>query len=115
MLGAAAYSLALSAGTSPRPFSRSPPTPACLSSRRTPDPRVVSGPAHQGGRKLKGTKRRNVMDFAACMRDFSDIHFSEADRIRVVLDSLSTCTPAALYNALPAEEARRILRRIQFH
>ena len=35
--------------------------------------------------------------------------------IRVVLDNLSTHTPAALYQALPAEEARRILRRLEFH
>ena len=32
-----------------------------------------------------------------------------------MLDNQSTHTPASLYNALPAEEARRILRRIEFH
>ena len=71
--------------------------------------------AHQGWRKVKVTERRTAADFAACMRDLSDMHFPEADRIRVVLDNLSTHTPAALYNALPAEEARRIPRRIEFH
>jgi hypothetical protein len=35
--------------------------------------------------------------------------------IRVVLDNLSTHTPAALYQALPASEARRILRKLDFH
>ena len=35
--------------------------------------------------------------------------------IRVVLDNLSTHTPAALYQAFPAAEARRILRRLEFH
>ena len=71
--------------------------------------------AHQGWRTVKVTERRAATDFAACMRDLSDMHFPEADRIRVVLDNLSTHTPAALYTALPAEEARRILRRIEFH
>ena len=71
--------------------------------------------AHQGWRKVKVTERRTATDFAACMRDLSVMHFPEADRIRVVLDNLSTHTPAALYTAMPAEEARRILRRIEFH
>lgn len=31
------------------------------------------------------------------------------------LDNLSTHTPAALYQALPPAEARRILQRIEFH
>lgn len=70
---------------------------------------------HRGWRKVKVTERRTATDFAACMRELSDVHFPEADRIRVVLDNLSTHTPATLYNALPAEEARRILRRIEFH
>ena len=33
----------------------------------------------------------------------------------VVLDNLSTHSAAALYQTLPAPEARRILRRIEFH
>ena len=49
------------------------------------------------------------------MRDLVDIHYPQAPRIRVVLDNLSTHTPAALYQALPPAEARRILQRIEFH
>ena len=49
------------------------------------------------------------------MRELSDIHFPEAEKIRVVLDKLSTHGPAALYSALPAPEARRVLRRLEFH
>ena len=49
------------------------------------------------------------------MRDLTDIHFPEAEQIRVVLDNLSTHSPAALYNAFPPAEARRILRRLEFH
>ena len=49
------------------------------------------------------------------MRDLTDIHFPEADQIRVVLDNLSTHKPAALYTAFPAAEARRVLRRVEFH
>jgi hypothetical protein len=33
----------------------------------------------------------------------------------VVLDNLSTHSPGALYQAFPACEARRVLRRLEFH
>lgn len=39
----------------------------------------------------------------------------KAERIRVVLDNLSTHTPTALYETFEPAEARRILRRIEFH
>ena len=71
--------------------------------------------AHEPWRHVKVTDHRAALDFAACMRDLVDVHYSEAELIRVVLDNLSTHTPAALYEAFPAEEARRILRRLEFH
>lgn len=71
--------------------------------------------AHRSWRHVKVTGRRAAADFAACMRDLVDIHYPKAERIRVVLDNLSTHSAAALYQALPAPEARRILRRIEFH
>ncbi|MHA6897341.1 IS630 family transposase, partial [Ralstonia pseudosolanacearum] len=71
--------------------------------------------AHRSWRKVKVTERRTANDFAQCMRDLVDIHYPQASRIRVVLDNLSTHTPAALYQALPPAEARRILQRIEFH
>jgi transposase len=71
--------------------------------------------AHRSWRKVKVTDRRCAADFAICMRELSDIHFPKADKIRVVLDNLSTHSQAALYSTLPAPEARRILRRLEFH
>lgn len=71
--------------------------------------------AHRPWRRVKVTDRRTAIDFAACMRDLTDIHFPEAERIRVVLDNLSTHKPGALYAAFPAAEARRVLRRLEFH
>jgi transposase len=71
--------------------------------------------AHHSWRKVKVTDRRTSEDFAACMRDLTDIHFPESDKIRVVLDNLSTHSDAALYQAFPAPEARRVLRRLEFH
>ena len=66
-------------------------------------------------RKAKVTARRTAIDFAPCRRDLVDRHFPKAEKIRVVMDNLSTHSPASLYNALPASEARRILRRLEFH
>jgi len=70
---------------------------------------------HRPWRHAKVTERRTAADFAECMRDLVDRHFPEAELIRVVLDNLSTHTAASVYEAFPPEEARRILRRLEFH
>jgi transposase len=70
---------------------------------------------HRPWRKVKVTERRTAEDFAACMRELTDVDFPEADRIRVVLDNLSTHSAGALYQAFPACEARRVLCRLEFH
>jgi hypothetical protein len=49
------------------------------------------------------------------MRDLVDKHYPEAECIRVVMDNLSTHKPAALYEHFEPAEARRILRRLEFH
>jgi transposase len=71
--------------------------------------------AHRSWRKVKVTDQRTAEDFAACMRELTDVHFPKAERIRVVLDNLSTHSAGALYQAFPACEARRVLRRLEFH
>lgn len=68
-----------------------------------------------GWRHTKVTACRKNADFAQCMRELVDVHFPLAEKIRVVLDNLSTHTPAALYQAFPPEEARRVLRQLEFH
>ena len=70
---------------------------------------------HQSWRKVKVTDRRAAEDFATCMRELTDVDFPEADRIRVVLDNLSTHSAGALYQAFLPCEARRVLRRLEFH
>jgi DDE superfamily endonuclease len=49
------------------------------------------------------------------MKALVDAHYPAAVVAAVVLDNLSTHSPAALYQAFPPEEARRILRRLGFH
>ena len=68
-----------------------------------------------GWRHLDVTGRRTAVDFAYAMRRLADEHHPEAEKVRVVLDNLNTHTPASLYKAFCPEEARRILRRLEFH
>lgn len=44
-----------------------------------------------------------------------DVHFPHAETIRVVLDNLNTHTPASLYEAFSPQEARRLLKKVEFH
>jgi transposase len=68
-----------------------------------------------GWRHVEVTERRTSAEFAQQMRALVDVHYPEAERIAVVLDNLSTHSPAALYQAFPPEEARRLLQRLEFH
>src|SRR6202453_1375361 len=70
---------------------------------------------HRPWRKVKVTERRATEDYAQCMRELVDVHYPDADYIRVVQDNLSTHSAGALYQTFPAAEARRILRRLEFH
>lgn len=68
-----------------------------------------------GWRTVDATEQRTKVDFAHCMQELVDVHFPSAEVIRVVLDNLNTHSPAALYEAFAPEEARRILRKLDFH
>jgi transposase len=71
--------------------------------------------AHRPWRHVKVTEQRTAAEFARCMRDLVDVHYPNANRIRVVMDNLSTHRPKNLYEVFPADEARRVLRRLEFH
>lgn len=67
-----------------------------------------------GWRHLEVRERRTSRDFAHVMRELA-ARYQDAEVIRVVLDNLSTHSPAAFYQAFPAEEARALTRRFAFH
>jgi len=69
----------------------------------------------RGWRKVKVTERRTKVDFAYCMQELVDKYFPESEKIRLVLDNLNIHTPVALYESFPPEEARRILKKLEFH
>ena len=61
-------------------------------------------------RRLRSRRRQKVG-----RRELVDNDFPHAEQIRVVLDNLSTHSPGALYDSFPASEARRLMRRLEFH
>ena len=68
-----------------------------------------------GWRHVDVTAQRTNKDFAEQMRALADEHYPTAPRIAVVLDNLSTHSPAALYQTFPPAEARRLVQRLEFH
>ena len=69
----------------------------------------------EGWRRVEVTDRHAAVDYAKVLRDLSDVHFPAAEKIVLVQDNLSTHTPASLYAAFPAPEARRLVNRFEWH
>jgi hypothetical protein len=69
----------------------------------------------QAKRHIRVTSQHTMQDFAHCMKWLVDDLHPWAEVIRVVLDNLPTHKRAALYQVFPPEEARRILKRLEFH
>jgi transposase len=69
----------------------------------------------QGWRQVNVTRQRTKQDFARQMKQLVDLYFPEAELIRLVVDNLNIHTPAALYEAFTPVEARRIVRKLEFH
>nr|WP_273846817.1 IS630 family transposase [Rubrobacter calidifluminis] len=66
-----------------------------------------------GWQQTRVTKRRRKREFAEEMRRLAEEVYPRAERIRVVLDNLSTYTAAAFYESFPAERARHLARKIE--
>ncbi len=66
-----------------------------------------------GQRTVTVTERRGNAEFAAQLQAL-ELRYPEAEKITLVLDQLSTHSPAALYQHLAAEEARRLTRRFEW-
>jgi hypothetical protein len=69
----------------------------------------------RGWRQLTVTTQRCKADFAQQMHWLVTEGFPTATTIRIVLDNFRTHTWEALYERFPAEEARRLVRRLEFH
>jgi hypothetical protein len=75
---------------------------------------LISFEPLSGWRELMVTERRRKQEFALAMRRLAEEHYPQAEKIRVVLDNLSTHTAAAFYESFSAKVARKLARRIEF-
>jgi transposase len=68
-----------------------------------------------GKRVVEVKERRTKQDFAQFMKRIVDEVYPEAEKVVMVMDNLSTHTLGALYYTFPAEEAKRIWKKIEIH
>ena len=68
-----------------------------------------------GRRHVRVTAQRTKQDWAQCIRDLVDHYYPAAERIVLVVDNLNTHVAAALYETLPAAEARRLWQKLEVH
>lgn len=66
-------------------------------------------------RRVKVTEQRRRFDWAWAMKELADQDYPEAEKIVVVMDNLNTHSPISFYETFPAEEARRLCERFEFH
>jgi hypothetical protein len=67
-----------------------------------------------GWREIVVTERRRKQEFAEEVRHLAEEVYSSAEKIRLVVDNLSTHSPAAFYETFPPEVVRRLVRRVEF-
>jgi hypothetical protein len=67
-----------------------------------------------GKRFVNVTDSRTAVDWALQIKELVDIQYPNAEKITLVMDNLNTHTGASLYKAYQPEEARRILKKLQF-
>jgi len=68
-----------------------------------------------GRRQVNVTARRTALDWAHQIQELVELHYAEAEGIRLVMDNLNTHTIASLYEAFPPEQARRLARKLDIH
>jgi DDE superfamily endonuclease len=69
----------------------------------------------RGWRHVRVSDQRTRVDWAECVREVVDGYFPEAERITLVQDNLNTHTPASLYEAFDAAEAKRLADKLEIH
>ena len=68
-----------------------------------------------GKRVVKVTERKTSKDWARFMQEVIDVQYPNAEKIILVMDNLSTHSPAAFYHTFPPDEARRLAAKLEIH
>ena len=69
----------------------------------------------EGRRQVSVTEHRTAVDWAHQIRHLLDVQYPDAKAICLVMDNLNTHTIASLYEAFPAQEARRMASKLDIH
>lgn len=67
-----------------------------------------------GWRHIEVFHNKTKQDFAKAMKYLCE-QYPDAEVIRVVIDNYASHSKGALYEAFPAEEAHRLLKKLEFH
>ena len=70
---------------------------------------------NRGWRRMAVGDRRTAVDWADQVRLLLEVDYPTARKVKLVCDNLNTHTPAALYEAFPAEQARALAQRLEIH
>jgi hypothetical protein len=68
-----------------------------------------------GRRHIEITQSRTRLDWAQFIKGMLEVRYPKAQKIRLVMDNLNTHDTTSLYEAFPAEEARRLAERLEIH
>ena len=68
-----------------------------------------------GVRTVSVRERKTAIDWATEVQQLRDTHYPEADRLRLVCDTLNTHGLGSLYEAFPPEQARALAARLELH
>ncbi len=67
-----------------------------------------------GWRQVRVRPQRTKVDWAVEMKELLQTRYANAEKVILVCDNLNTHTMGAFYDAFPPEEARAIVRRLEF-
>lgn len=68
-----------------------------------------------GKREVSVRGRRTKIDWAFEMENLLNTHYAHVEKVILVCDNLNTHTQGAFYEAFPAEKARELVKKIEFH
>lgn len=68
-----------------------------------------------GWRHVVASERRTKKDWASQIKELLDVHYPNAQRIRLVMDNLNTHSISSLYETFPPTEAMRLAKRLEIH
>ena len=68
-----------------------------------------------GWRDVRVRQRRTKVDWAVEMEELLRTRYAKAEKVVLVCDNLNTHTMGAFYEAFPPEQARAMVRRLEFH